>query len=55
VRDWAHRQVDPYRAAIIRFRERVVSLMSSTRSPSVLRRLQILRVNARTRGLRYPA
>ena len=51
--DWAHRRIDPYRAAIVDLRARLAARMS-LRSPSILRRLQTLRAAARA-GVRTSA
>jgi hypothetical protein len=44
--DWAHRQVAPYRAAIIDLRMRLAARLSA-RSPSIMSRLKAMRARAR--------
>lgn len=45
-RDWAHRQIDPYKEAILRLRKRILPRVAAS-SPPFLRRLLALRAQAR--------
>ncbi len=48
IRDWAHRQIAPYRAAIVALRERVAARLAGD-SSSLARRMAVLRADVRVR------